>query len=742
MGSFGPPQHPSRKGQSAANERQRRGSGESDARRMGEQAPLEGGHLNTVRGVIAASIFSSQPDSFARSGPPLRDPFLLLTVASHLRCSCPLPATPEVNRFWRRLIWDDELKRLYSHLDGVTHSIDSHQKPLYLENTFHDQARDRSTQIYADRIARENIGLFKRLMAVHTRKPREFLTHHVQNPKTHSRFLEYQRVQEDNHRLVERLLSARTFLNDRGSLDEHALAHEQLLLRLSHNPKNCFVPDLHVKRKQDQKRMREESIALQALKKIQSKPLSTHAQTQAQLERVQRELDASGIHVHKSWLGDPQAPTIRSPKYSYPLPPGSPMETNGQMELKPHPTVLLPYGTHLVAPALVDQGQYDSLTRSLAGLDTTHQSVQPVSPPKGARTYAASGEMEDANLTLTMPPPSTIEFGGMTNGVFYLRPHSLGSGSSNAQQRAESRSRDASPSKAVLASDSIEYPFRFPPLEGRDGVRLGQQQQWQQHQQQVLEEGSEQSEEKQQSQTDEYGQQQQYHRRARSSGMAQPQMMHPDDMYDGRASTAQPSSRSHHLDPSSTAHPQPQPPPMAPSHSQAFLDFFGGTQGGPISLRSPRGAPAGPSQLQGRRGKGLSTGRGKSSHAPPQGASTALPPLSLSSMTSRSHRFHHDYPSVFTHAQSTSVAHASVAGPRKSKSSRRSQQEKLEQLLDETILAAERQQREEEDQEEEQQQQQQRQQMAATKLQPRPPGTQKKQEESKEPEQPKTAAQS
>ena len=656
-----------------------------------------------------------------------------LLISPRVAPSPPLPsATPEVNRFWRRLIWDDELKRLYSHLDGVTHSIDSHQKPLYLENTFHDQARDRSTQIYADRIARENIGMFKRLMAVHTRKPREFLTHHVQNPKTHSRFLEYQRVQEDNHRLVERLLSAKTFLNDRGSLDEHALAHEQLLLRLSHNPKNCFVPDLHVKRKQDQKRMREESIALQALKKIQSKPLSTHAQTQAQLERVQRELDSSGIHVHKSWLGDPQAPTIRSPKYSYPLPPGSPTETNGQMELKPHPTVLLPYGTHLVAPALVDQGQYDSLSRSLAGLDTTHQPIQPVSPPKGARTYAASGDMEDANLTLTMPPPSTIEFGGMSNGVFYLRPHSLGGASHQPDRR---RSRDSSPSKPVLASESIEYPFRFPPLEGRDGARLGQQQ-YLQYQQHVLEGGSEQSEEKQQADTDVYGQQQQIHRRTRSSGTAQPQMMHSDDLYDGRASTAQPSARSHNPHPSTSSfatptHP-PHPPSMGSSHSQAFLDFFGGSQNEPISLRSVRGAPPGTAQpqapSQGRRGKGLSTGRTKASLPPIASTSTAnaFPPLSLGSMTSRSHRFHHDYPSAFTHAHSTAVAHPSVAGPRRSKTSRRSAHEKLEAYIDELILSGERQQ-----ENEIAQQQQQMQEVKHAKLQPRPPTTQT-QEESKE----------
>ena len=394
------------------------------------------------------------------------------------------------------------------------------------------------------------------------------------------------------------------------------------------------------------------------------------------------------------------------------------------------------------------------MTRSRRASQDWTPRTSPSNPclqPKARGTYAQSGELEDANLTLTMPPPSTIEFGGMTNGVFYLRPHSLGGGSSHHPSHSGSRSRDASPSKAVLASDSIEYPFRFPPLEGRDGVRLAQQQgQWQHQQQQqqtqqVVEEGSEQAEEKQQSHPDdEYYQQ--YHRRARSSGMVnQPQMLHPNDMYDGRAFTAQPSSRSHqHVDSAfSAAHAAAASSlslSLGPSHSQAFLDFFGPahhpTQ--PRGASTARGAASTHSQqshAQGRRGKGLSTGRSATKSSFPPGS--ALPPLSLSSMTSRSHRFHHDYPSAFTHAQSTAVAHASVAGPRNSPTTRRSQRDKLEQLLEETILAGERQMQDE---------QQQKQQMAVTKLQPRPPTTQKtsspgKQEELKEQEfeQPKTA---
>lgn len=131
-------------------------------------------------------------------------------------------APSEVNRFWRRLMWDDELKRLYGQLEQVSHSIDSHQKRLYLENTFHGLARERAQAIEEGRISRENVAMFKRLMSIHTRQPRAFLTHHVQNPKTHSRFLELARVTEDNQRLVQRLLQAKSFVNERGSWDEHA----------------------------------------------------------------------------------------------------------------------------------------------------------------------------------------------------------------------------------------------------------------------------------------------------------------------------------------------------------------------------------------------------------------------------------------------------------------------------------------------------------------------------------------
>ena len=383
----------------------------------------------------------------------------------------PSSAPPEINRFWRRALWDTELNRLYSHLDKVTHSVDVHQKKLYLENEFHDKARDRATQLYADRIARENIGMFKRLMAVHTRKPREFLTHHVQNPKTHSRFLEYQRVMMDNHRLVDRLLSARSFVNDRGSWDEHALEHEAMLLRLSHNPKNCFIPNLKAKRRRDQRLMREQSIISQARAKIEAKSLGVHQLQQQQLERVSREMEAAGLHMTSNGVSEPYVSREKTPKYTYPLPPSEP-------DGAPHPTVLLPHGTHLVAPALIDQSQYDALSQSLAGLDlqpyhahahgiasssVAVSASAPSSPHHSHRTraFATTGELADTLFTIPMPPPATSH--GESIAV-----------SSSASKPPKEDAIYYLPNRHDPAQSHHEpvYPFKFPPLETREGTAM------------------------------------------------------------------------------------------------------------------------------------------------------------------------------------------------------------------------------------------------------------------------------
>ena len=130
-----------------------------------------------------------------------------------------------------------------SHLSEVGHSIDDHQKQLYLESTFHDVARARSQALHSSRIVEENQAMFKRLMAVHTRRPSRHFnlaapdTTHVANLRAHARYVEHQRVREDTGRLVERLEHVKTFVNERGTWDAHAQSHEEALTRLSHNPK-------------------------------------------------------------------------------------------------------------------------------------------------------------------------------------------------------------------------------------------------------------------------------------------------------------------------------------------------------------------------------------------------------------------------------------------------------------------------------------------------------------------------
>ena len=408
-------------------------------------------------------------------------------------------APPEVNRYWRRLMWDNELTRLYTHLEHVSHSIDSHQKKLYLENTFHDQARDRANQLYADKISRENIGLFKRLMAVHTRKPKEFRTHQVQNPKTHSRFLEYQRVMEDNHRLVDRLLQSKTFVNDKGSWDDHAMNHEQILLRLSHAPKNVFVPNLHSKRRQEQRRARELTLSQQARKRIAQKSLPQHQQQAQQLERVEQMVAESGIELSKTWSGEVlNSPSNKKPIYHYPLPPSSIPDDPTNLQSVRHaaaqsshgaPPVLLPYGTHLVAPALVDEDQYAAIQHNIVSNQHTPQ----VLSPKG-RVYSTTGTLQDVMFTMPMPPPSPRRGEQQeADAVFYLRPHSHRPRSLSPPSHTRTSSTIASTAAVqpvAQEAEPIAYPFAFPALDSTAGsavdfARKDYQQLQQEHQQEI-----------------------------------------------------------------------------------------------------------------------------------------------------------------------------------------------------------------------------------------------------------------
>lgn len=298
----------------------------------------------------------------------------------------------------------------------------------------------------------------------------------VQNPKTHSRFLEYQRVMEDNHRLVGRLLQTRSFVNERGSWDDHALEHEETLLRLSHNPKNCFIPQLHAERRRVQKRLRAQSVAAQARERLLAAQ-SPRAAAAAQLERVRAVVDSAGVSVPAEWgsgFEDSSSSSARGahsdvPRYTYPLPPPG-VDGVG-------PPLVLPRGTHLVAPALLDADQYDALSRQLAGVDlnAAADEMHAQAPQAGAstargrprgRVYATTGDLSDSMLTLPMPPASAPADASAAAEeasqptVFYLRP------------RAH-RPRTASPGDARVAEAApVPYPFRFPPLETREGDPL------------------------------------------------------------------------------------------------------------------------------------------------------------------------------------------------------------------------------------------------------------------------------
>jgi hypothetical protein len=371
----------------------------------------------------------------------------------------------------------------FSHLPEVQPSIDNQQRRLYLENTFHERARARALQLYEAQIARDNVGLFKRLMAVHTRRPREFLTHTVDNPKTQSRYLEYARIREDNARLVQRLLQSRSFVNERGSWDDHALNHEEQLTRLSLNPRNCFIPNLHAKRRKDQLALRERSVTQQAQDRLKSKltPVRSHVQNAVQQLEVQEEYsdDAeqsysdmeaeekqqsnqqqqqqirssnhtrSQTHrVHsRHHAADSQSPP-RAPVYYYPLPPSSLPSDHADVSSArrhahtaraPHPPVRLPAGTHLVAPALVDQSQYDELT---ARLDALQEKLQP-------HAYGAG------HFAMPMPPPSHMVLSPPDESedrVFYLRPY-------------QHRPRSGPQTDGAVEAQPVEYPFPQPRLD-------------------------------------------------------------------------------------------------------------------------------------------------------------------------------------------------------------------------------------------------------------------------------------
>lgn len=444
----------------------------------------------------------------------------------------------EVNRFWRRQMWDTELHRLYSHLTEVTHSTDTHQNPLYLQNTFHDQARDRAAQLHQKHLAKENINLFRRLMAVHTRRPREFLTHHVQNPKTHSRYLEHKRVKDDNQRLVQRLVQSKTFVNERGSWDEHAQEHEEMLIRLSHNPKSCFIPGLAAKRKADQASMRTASIAEQAQAKIASPrvPLQKAMERAARIEAGEIAFDpetddrsswtqtpsgsgfGSGPHSSRSPSRGSAARHARSrtggnggPLYSYPLPPCSlpvdptdPESARALSRASPQlhssrgapPPVLLPYGTHLVAPAVLDQTQYDAIharlqeaaaassTGPAAGPMTAEELGEDTAAAAAARSFAsamAEGHIQHTMLALPFPAPAPLDDGSAEPQVevFFLQPHAHRAASpapgSDAEANTGETTDAAAPTAAatvksmVREAHAIPYPFQLPPLDLPEG---------------------------------------------------------------------------------------------------------------------------------------------------------------------------------------------------------------------------------------------------------------------------------
>ena len=454
----------------------------------------------------------------------------------------PAQAPPsEVNRFWRRQMWDTELHRLYTHLTQVTHSTDTHQNPLYLQNTFHDQARDRAAQLQNKHLAKENINLFRRLMAVHTRRPREFLTHHVQNPKTHSRYLEHKRVQDDNQRLVQRLQQSKTFVNERGSWDEHAQEHEEMLIRLSHNPKSCFIPGLAAKRKADQASMRTASIAQQAQAKIASPrvPLQKAMERAARIEAGEipfdPQTDDRGSWTHTSSRSGSgfgggsdrsRSPSRGSaarharsriggsggggPLYSYPLPPSSlpldptdPESARALSRASPQlhsargspPPVLLPYGTHLVAPAVLDQAQYDAiharLQEAASGRPLTTEELggeedegDDSAAAAAARSFAlamAEGHIQHTMLALPFPAPAALDDDAEPQReIFFLQPHahraaspdpatgSVGEDNTAAAETEPTAAATASKS-LVREAHAIPYPFQLPPLDLPEG---------------------------------------------------------------------------------------------------------------------------------------------------------------------------------------------------------------------------------------------------------------------------------
>jgi hypothetical protein len=374
---------------------------------------------------------------------------------------------------------------------------------LYLENTFHDAARARALQLYESQLARDNVGLFKRLMAVHTRRPREFITHHVQNPKTHSRSLEYARVREDNARLVQRLLESRTFVNDKGSWDEHAQEHEEMLTRLSQNPKNCFVPNLKEKRRRDQQAMRMRSVAQQARDTLRSKQVPLQKQMEQMVQRMDqqeaKEMEAEnrtrcephvtqtpvahteGAQQSSHPLGASSASSARrpspppAPRFHFPLPPA-----DAPPSVAPHvsqPRVVLPYGTHLVAPALVTQAQYEHIHAQMAELrrpqpDRAREGAT-VPRPSTAAAVVTPSDLSSALFTLSMtvpssesplfstplPPSSRTHTVDEHEHVFFLQPRHQRARSAvagSATDRGEAHTREAKP---------VDYPFRFPPIE-------------------------------------------------------------------------------------------------------------------------------------------------------------------------------------------------------------------------------------------------------------------------------------
>lgn len=437
-------------------------------------------------------------------------------------------------------MWDRELRRLYSHLDSVSAPTDTHLNPLFLQSSNHDAARERNQQLEADRVARENLKMFSRLLAVHTRKPTPDYTtqpkpsHPIVRNRTRS-YLEQQRVMEDNGRLVDRLLNTRSFVNAHGSWDKDVLQHEELRIRLSHHPHNCFVPNLHERRKEAHRALQggRRSIRQLAKEKLkqQQQERETSPNMMQKIEEVLR--DEERMRIAGSTSNSRRSTML-------PLPPtsnvGSSTARSWSAESNVHshrgarstsPPVRLPRGTHLVGPAIADEAQYAEIQgrlqqalrrRMYASASASASSISTYGQDdlrwgrSHGRVYARTGASPSNILSIPMPPALNMEekqqLAQVTTSpdeVFYLRPHHhmhqprsndnlnddndeeqddeevaveeawARANRSEAAEQAPAFASTSTSSPTAFSAQEIPYPFHFP--------HLTQQQQNQQKQQ-------------------------------------------------------------------------------------------------------------------------------------------------------------------------------------------------------------------------------------------------------------------